>query len=197
MKKKEQKIQIVLLFTGFILIVATYFYYPSIKEAKLKKNQPVIIEKEENFSEERRTTFENVEYQGYYDFDKPFTVESETAFIMSKENPDILYMLNMEANLHLSDGRIVRIVSNKGRYNKLTNDCFFEEDVKATDGETLIYADNLDLLATKNYVQIYNNVSLNHASGHLRADKVDYNFDTKNFKVSMLDEKRIKMKVIK
>ena len=197
MKKNQQKIQVALVFTGLILIILTYFYYPSIKKSEIQKDQSLKIEKEENFSDERSTTFKNVEYQGYYDFDKPFTVESETAFIMSKENPDILYMLNMEANLHLSDGRIVRIVSNKGRYNKLTNDCFFEEDVKATDGETLIYADNLDLLATKNYVQIYNNVSLNHASGHLRADKVDYNFDTKNFKVSMLDEKRIKMKVIK
>ena len=197
MKKNQQKIQVALVFTGLILIISTYFYYPSIKKSEIQKDLSLKIEKEENFSDERSTTFKNVEYQGYYDFDKPFTVESETAFIMSKENPDILYMLNMEANLHLSDGRIVRIVSNKGRYNKLTNDCFFEEDVKATDGETLIYADNLDLLATKNYVQIYNNVTLNHASGQLRADKVYYNFDTKNFKVSMLDEKRIKMKVIK
>lgn len=197
MKKKQEKIQVTLLFIGLVLIVVTYFYYPSFQKSELQKTQSVIKEKEEIFSDERSTTFENVEYQGYYDFDKPFTVESETAFIKSGESPDILYMLNMRATLHLGDGRIVYIVSNKGRYNKVTNDCFFEDDVKAKEGETLILADNLDLLATSNFVQIYNNVNLNHTSGFLKADKIDYNFDTKNFKVSMLDEKKIKMKVIK
>ena len=116
---------------------------------------------------------------------------------MFNDEPDIVYMTNMHVILYLNDGRIVNIISNKGRYNKVTNDCFFEDNVKAKEGETLILADNLDLLATSNFVQIYNNVNLNHTSGFLKADKIDYNFDTKNFKVSMLDEKKIKMKVIK
>jgi len=197
MKKNQQKIQALLVVFGLVLIIGTYFYYPNIQRSELQKNQPVIKKQEETFTEERSTTFENVQYRGYYDFDKPFTVESETAYIMSEETPEMLYMLNMKATLNLSDGRVVHIISDKGKYNKITNDCFFEENVKATDGETVIYADNLDLLATTNFVQIYNNVSLNHVSGYLRADKIDYNFDTKNFKVSMLDEKRIKMKVIK
>ena len=66
----------------------------------------------------------------------------------------------------------------------------------AVDGETIITAENLDLLATKNIIEAYNNVNLDNATGSLQADKINYNFDTKHFKVSMLSDKAIKMKVI-
>ena len=102
----------------------------------------------------------------------------------------------MNVVLYLKDERIVRIISNRGRYNKATYDCFFEEDVRATDGETKIFSENLDLLATENFVKIYNNVKLNHSTGSLRADKIDYDFETKYFKVSMFDDSVVKMKVI-
>jgi len=87
-------------------------------------------------------------------------------------------------------------MSNRGRYNKATYDCFFEEDVRATDGETKIFSENLDLLATENFVKIYNSVKLNHSTGSLRADKIHYDFETKYFKVSMFDDSVVKMKVI-
>ena len=57
-------------------------------------------------------------------------------------------------------------------------------------------AENLDMLATKNFVEIYNEVILNYTTGQLQADKIDYDFETKHFKVSMFDDKSIKMKVI-
>ena len=99
--------------------------------------------------------------------------------------------------MSLNNGRIVNIVSDKGRYNKTTHDCFFVQNVKATDGSTKIYAENLDLLATENSAEIYNNVNLDYATGYLLADRIDYNFETKYFKVSMLDDKAIKMQVIR
>ena len=106
-------------------------------------------------------------------------------------------MSNMHVVLHLTDGRIVNIFSDQGRYNKETYDCFFEKNVRATDGETNIFAKNLDLLASESVVQIYNNVELMYPTGSLKADKIDYNFETKNFKVSMFNDQQIKMKVVK
>ena len=88
-------------------------------------------------------------------------------------------------------------MSDKGRYNKITYDCFFEVNVRATDGETKIFAENLDLLATGNAVEIYNNVSLYYPTGSLWADKIDYDFETKHFKVSMFDDNSVLMKVTK
>ena len=196
MKKQQQKkMQLVLIFIGFFLILLTYFYYPYMEKNKLLKGQSAREDLEKTLEDDHSTTFENIEYQGLYDIDKPFSVKSEKAHILD-EDPDIVYMTNMNVVLYLKDERIVRIISNRGRYNKATYDCFFEEDVRATDGETKIFSENLDLLATENFVKIYNSVKLNHSTGSLRADKIDYNFETKYFKVSMFDDSVVKMKVI-
>ena len=196
MKQKQKKAQIILTSIGLILILITYFYYPYMKKVELARNQPVQKDLEKNIKDDQSTFFESVEYKGLYDLDKPFTIKSENAYILNEE-PDIVYMNNMHVILYLNDGRIVNITSTKGRYNKATYDCFFENDVKATEAETEIFSKNLDLLATKNSVEVYNDVRLNYTTGSLQADKIDYDFETKYFKVSMFDDKTIKMKVIK
>ena len=196
MKKRQQKIQITLILLGLILIVATYFYYPNLDKNFISKNQTTKENLKESLEDTESTTFKNIIYKGIYDLDKIFTIQAEEALILNEE-ADIVYMNGMHVILYLNDGRIVNITSTNGRYNKATYDCFFENNVKATDGEMEIFSDNLDLLATENSVKIYNNVNLNDITGSLKADKIDYDFETKYFKVSMFDDKTIKMKVIK
>ena len=195
MKKKQRRVQLTLMFIGLLLFFLTYFFYPNINKDKLTKDQSIGKNVYETAIADKTTTFESLEYKGLYNFDKPFKVRSEKAYILNEE-PDIVYMDTMHVILYLGDGRIVNITSDKGRYNKKTYDCFFEQNVKATDESTIIFAENLDLLATENSVKIYNSVFLEYATGNLQADKIDYNFETKYFKVSMFDDKSIKMKVI-
>ena len=196
MKNRQQKIQITLILIGLILIILTYFYYPSLDKNFVSKNKIIKENFKKNLKDAESTTFENIIYKGIYDRDKTFTIEAEEALILNEE-ADIVYMNGMHVILYLNDGRIVNITSTKGRYNKATYDCFFENNVKATDGETEIFSDNLDLLAAENSVKIYNNVNLNDITGSLKADKIDYDFETKYFRVSMFGDKTIKMKVIK
>ena len=122
--KKQQRIQLFLFFAGVILIVLTYFYYPNTqKEEHIDEN---LVQKniDKDLTDEQSNTFENVKYKGLYDFDKSFTVEAEKAYILSEES-DVVYMSNMHVVLYLSDGRVVNILSDKGKYNKATYDCFF------------------------------------------------------------------------
>ena len=196
MKKKQQKIQIALISIGLLLIISTYFYYPLMKKVELAKDQLQQKELEKNITHDKRTFFENVEYKGLYDLNKPFIIKSEEAYILNEE-PDIVYMNAMHVILHLNDGRIVNIISNKGNYNKRTYDAYFQDEVKATDGKTNISADNLDLLANKNSVNIYNNVRLNDPAASLQADKIDDDFETKRFTVTSRPNNMVKMKLIK
>ena len=195
MKKKQRRMQFTLVSIGLLLFILTYFYYPNIKKDKLLKDQSVNKDFQKVDDRDRATSFESLEYRGLYNLDKPFKVKSKEAYILNEE-PDIVYMKNMYVILYLSDSRIVEITSSKGRYNKKNYNCFFEQDVLVVDGETIITAENLDLLATKNIIEAYNNVNLDNATGSLQADKINYNFDTKHFKVSMFSDKAIKMKVI-
>tara|TARA_B100000686_G_C16713953_1_gene930864 strand:+ start:983 stop:1612 length:630 start_codon:yes stop_codon:yes gene_type:complete len=208
MKRRQQTTQIILISVGLFLILATYFLYPTIikKQGDQKVDESISIEekilKEDKMEEDKKIAsdndkinkFKNVEYKGLYNLD-PFEVKSDDAYILAEE-PDIVYMKNMLVNLYLNDGRIVTIKSDEGTYNKITYDCLFEKNVRATDGDTKIFAENLDLLATEDSVQIYNSVNLIHTTGSLLADKIDYDFETKFFKVSMFDQEKIKMKII-
>ena len=195
MKKKQRRLQLLLVISGLLLFVLTYLYYPSLNRDKIFEKQYLKKDFEKTLDENQATTFRNIEYKGIYYIDKPFTVKSENAYILNEE-PDIVYMNNMQVILYLNDGKIVNIISDKGRYNKETYDCFFEQNVKATDGSTKIFAENLDLVATKNFAEIYNNVNLDYISGYLQADKIVYDFETKYFKVSMFQDETVKMKVI-
>ncbi len=124
MKKKQKRIQIILISIGLFLIITTYFYYPHINKVKFIENQNAQKDLDNVTGNDQTTFFENIEYQGLYDLNKPFTVKSEKAYVLNEE-PDVLYMTKMNIIMYLRDGRIVSIISNKGRYNKATYDCFF------------------------------------------------------------------------
>ena len=194
MKRKQQKAQLVLISIGLLLILLTYLYYPYMNKNKLQDDQFVQKDSEKTLND-AQSTFENVEYEGITSTMQRFSVKSESAYILDK-NPDLVFMKKMRVELYLKDGRIVTIISDRGRYHKVSHDCWFVENVVADDGETKIFANNLDLLATENFVKIYQQVKLIHPTGTLQADQVDYDFETKYFKVSMFfDEKTVKMKV--
>lgn len=198
MKISRKIIQLSLISVGVFLILGTYYFYPKISKEKPQENKVVekgIIETDDGTDDDKSNLFENVEYKGFYDFDKPFTVQSEKAFIL-EEKPEIVYMTNMSVTLHMSDGKIVVITSDEGSYDKVSYDCTFVGNVVAKDGETTILADNLDLITSKDFVTIYNNVVLNSDGGSLKADKVDYNFETKYYHISMFNDKKVKVKLI-
>ena len=201
MTKEKKIIQFTLLSIGLLLILATYILYPNIKEKRASFDEKELSENEifeegsKTMKDEETNIFTNVEYKGFYNLTNPFSIKSDKARIL-KEEPDIIYMTNMKATILMKDGKSVIITSNKGRYNKQTYDSFFEENVKATDNETIILSENLDLIASKDIAIIYNDVTItNDEKGSLKADKIDYNFITEFYKVSMFNNKNVKIKI--
>jgi len=195
MKANRKIIQIFLISIGFLIIIGTYLLYPKIEKDRLKgsvvENEQPLIKDDENAVNK----FEELEFRGFYNFDNPFVVVSEEA-VISPENSDIVYMTNMKITIKMNDGRIITITGDNGKYNKVTYDCFLENNVIASDGETEILSDNLNLISSKDSASIYNNVVVNSKNGQLTADKVDYNFESKYYKVSMFKDERIKIKLI-
>ena len=260
MTANRKIVQLSLIAIGAFLILSTYFFYPTIKESKLRvetskekinvqeeikileekeqilidqiqekkeylssggvlkkgtlenlqidlqKTSSSLAEKKSALEKYEKVTstdnivesniFENVEYKGLYDFDNPFTVKSKKAYILEGAS-EVIYMTDMHITIHMLDDRIINITSDSGSYNKSTYDCFFEKNVKATDGKTVIFSENLDLLASEDIATIYNNVRLNSGKGLLQADKVEYDFKKKFYRISMFDDTRVKIKLIK
>ena len=193
MTTNKKIVQLSLISIGLFLIPATYFLYPKfVKEGVVEDN----MTKTDISDGKERNAFENVEYKGFYDIDKPYKVKSEKAHILTEE-PDVIYMTGMHVTLDMNDGRTIIITSDNGRYNKVTYDCFFENNVKAVDGETTVLSENLDLITTEDFATAYNDVFLSNDKDSLQADKIHYNFETKSYRVSMFNDKKVKIKLIK
>ena len=193
MTTNKKIVQLSLISIGLFLILTTYFLYPKfVKEGVVVDD----MTKTDISDGKESNTFENVEYKGFYDIDKPYKVKSETAHILTGE-PDVIYMTEMLVTLDMNDGRTIIITSDNGRYNKVTYDCFFENNVKAVDGETTVLSENLDLITTEDFAMAYNDVFLTNDKGSLRADKIHYDFETKSYRVSMFNDKKVKVKLIK
>jgi len=194
MKPDRKTIQFMLLSLGVLLIFGTYIFYPKfnkiIDEENLVENK-----KETTIDSKKSNTFKNVEYKGLYNADTPFTVKSEIAHIL-KNDPDLINMTFMKAIIELNDGRIIVITSDRGKYNKLTYDSYFEGNVKLTDGKTIVLSENLDLISSEDYAYIYNSVSITNENGFLVADKIDYNFKTEKYNITMFNNDTVKAKII-
>ena len=199
MKFNVKIIQLLLASIGFFLIIITYFYFPENKPNNLNVLEKNPISKEGknniNINAGEADYFQNVEYEGVYNINNFFTINSVDAYIL-KANPDEVFMTDMLVTLTLNSGKIVLIVSDSGIYNKLNYNVFFKDNVKATEGSTVILSDNLDLFADEDYALVYNNVILEDAQGSMRADQVNYDFEKEVYKVSMFTEDQIKVKVI-
>ena len=194
---RRKTVQIILIFIGIFLIFVTYFSYPKFNKKITEKSITQDKQVETDTLEAKESnTFENVEYKGLYNFDSSFSVQSKKARILN-EKPNLIYMDKMKVTMLLNDGRVVIITSDKGSYNKITYDCIFENNVKVADSETIIFSENLDLLASEDSAIIYNDVFITNDKGSLAADKIDYNFETKFYKVSMYNNKKVKVKIIR
>jgi hypothetical protein len=259
MTANRKIVQLSLITIGAFLILATYFFYPTIKESKLRvetSKEKINVQEEIKILEEKQQTlidqiqekkeylssggvlkkgtlenlqidlqktssslaekksalekhekvtstdnvdesniFENVEYKGFFKIDSPFTVKSEKARIAA-EDPDIVHLSEMSVTLYLKNGKDVVITADEGKYNKTSYDIYFVGNVVGRDGETIITSENLDLLASEDIAIIYNNVRLNSNKNSLQADKVEYDFETKFYRISMFDDTRVKIKLI-
>ena len=193
MTTNKRIVQLSLISIGLFLILTTYFLYPKFLKEKTVQDSKITTDITDS---EEGNTFENVEYNGLYDIDKTYKVKAEEAYILIKE-PNVVYMTNMYVALNMDDGRSIIITSDYGRYDKVSYNCFFENNVKAIDGTTTIFAENIDLLATENSATVYNNVFLTNDEGSLRADKIYYDFETKYYQVSMFNDEKVKIKLIK
>lgn len=140
MKRSRKIVQLSLISIGLFLILATYFLYPKIIENKFIKEE-TIKDKIVKTEDDNINMFENVEYKGVYNIDRPIVVTAEKALVIT-EKPEIIFLTNMRVTLLLDDEKIIIITSDKGSYNKITYDCFFEENVEATEWDPRVPSSN-------------------------------------------------------
>ena len=181
--KRKNFIQFSLMFTGLIIIFFTYFYVGD-NESSLEKVEQKEIQK--NGSEkEGFNTFENITYEGKDSNNNDFILNSEYAeFAIDESN--IIYMKKLECRFFFKDGTVLKILSDKGIFDNLSNNMEFEENVEMYYLENKLFSDKANFVNSENYLIVQGNVIGKGPLGNLAADKLNVDFIDKKMKISFI-----------
>ncbi len=187
---KKTWFQVILILSGLLLIFFTYFYNTKDSVTVKKTVEKEIIKTDE----EGINTFEDIDYEGIDSSGNKFIINSEFANF-SNDKPNIIYMQQIICRFFFKDGTTLRITSNRGIYDNISNDMEFEENVKMYYLENRLYADKANFLNSQNYLVIQKNVFGESEYGNLVADKLDFDLNEKKLKISMYNEGKVNIKV--
>ena len=181
-----------LLFTILVSTAVTYYnFYKGNKTNtnvnEMSNNNEISIGK--SFS----NLITNISYVSTDDLGNEFMIKSKIGKI-SIDNPNIVYMTNVNAIISLINSDPIIIKSNYAKYNKTNYETNFKEDVLLTYQAHRITSQNLDLSFENNLATIYNKIVYDHNNTKLSADILEIDLITKNSKIFMDNEyKKIKI----
>ncbi len=178
--------QISLIILVLVIISYVYFaYFKSTKEITLKTVNDDSTKKILKGSDD---LISDMSYFSEDNKGNRYEIFSEYGTI----NPDksnLIFMEKVTAVVYLSNGQKVSINSKKAKYNDDNNDTSFSGLVKMIYGEHITNSEYLDLSFKNQTATLYDNVKYKSNLSNLIADKIFINFESKNTKIQMDDEK--------
>ena len=191
-KKRLIFIQTILLLMAILLLYVFYYYdskdYNSEKEVK--------IEKEEFEKLGEKNYFEDVEYNGIDSNGNRYKLKSQIASFDDK-SPELVNMIGMNATFYFKNGTILNVSGNTGKYNNKTNDMEFRDDVKVSQAENKIFADNLDYFNLERLIKVYGNVKGKSLDGNFTSDILNLDIDNQSADILMKNNEQVNINLKK
>ena len=184
----KKKIFIQILLSVLILIIFFSIYQRYFKKT-LVSDRSQIEEKEINQS----NSLENITYDSVDREGRKYIVTAESGFFNEQE-PDIVFMNNVNAKIVLLDGSIIYIKSSNAEYNSLNYDTKFQKDVKLKFLEHNVFCNNLNIFFQDNLLEAYNDLTYKNLDIIMLADKIEIDLLTKNSKIFNFNESKVKIK---
>ena len=178
----------------FIILASTVTtYYHFYKDNKTNMNVNKINNNEISINKNSSNLIKNISYNSTDNLGNKFMIKSKTGKI-GIDNPDIIYMTNVEAIIDLINSDLIIIKSNYAKYNKINYETNFKEDILLTYQTHRITSQNLDLSFENNLATIYNKIVYDNNDIRLSADILEIDLITKNSRIFM-DNKYKKIKI--
>ena len=190
--KRKNLIQISLVFFGLLIIFFTYFYSGD-KDYSLDKVEEKEIQKNA-IEKEGFNTFENITYEGKDSNDNDFVLNAEYAEFATEES-NIIFMKKVVCRFFFSDGTTLKVLSDKGIYNNISNDMEFEENVEMYYLANKLFSDKANFVNSENYLIVQGNVIGEGPLGNVAADKLNVDLIEKKMKISMYNNDKVNIKV--
>ena len=176
---KKLYIQLLLIFTFLIISLIIFFKY--FNKTITKDNLRINTEKTENIN---NSMIEDLKYLSTDKEGNEYTIEAKKGNI-DKDNPDIIYLENVEAVILLQNSETILIKSEFAKYNTKNFDTLFNNSVSLDYGEHGLKSEFLNLSFENNLVSIYDNVRYLSGISSLKADRAEIDILNKNTKIFM------------
>ena len=191
---------IVQLIIFFIIIVFIYFFISKtfLKEPKnfdnLDLNKDKIIE-EIDTEKNENNIIENLSYKSIDANGNAYVLTAKYGE-ESKEDTNIIILKQVEGIIKLKDKSNIEIKSDFAKYNSITFDTNFYENVLGFFEESKLSSDNLDLFFKNNKAIMYNNIKYLDGNTEANADEISFNLLNGDVNIKMFDKKE-KIRIIK
>ena len=114
----------------------------------------------------------------------------------SKEDTNIIILKQVEGIIKLKGKSDIEIKSDFAKYNSITFDTNFYENVLGFFEESKLSSDNLDLFFKNNKAIMYNSIKYLDGNTEANADEISFNLLNGDVNIKMFDKKE-KIRIIK
>ena len=132
-------------------------------------------------------SYESKDFEG-----RKYLIKSKQG-IVNKDNPNMIEMKMVNAKIILIDGTSITITSDYAVYDNIKFDTKFRENIEVKHLEHIIKSDNLVLSFQGNQLEAFNNLTYENLDLIMFADKIIFDFKSKNTKIFNFDNSNVKI----
>jgi len=174
-----------------MLIIIFFFYY---QYFFLNKEKVDLVNQNQNSEiiASDNNLIKDLEYLSTDKNGNTYLITSEYGEISSTDSTIIL-MTNVIAEIDLFEKETIYLTSNFAKYNNFSYDTKFNGNVILNYIGHEITSENIDLSINESFVEVYNNVIYKSSINEIFADKLEIDLLTKDSKIFMFDNTKIKI----
>ena len=179
-----------------IFIIIIIFVYFFIKNTFLKEQKEIVNLDKDKIIEEikvekgKNNIIENLNYISIDNEGNEYLLSAKYGE-KSAENPNIIILEQVEGTIKLKNKSNIEIISDFAKYNSITFDTNFYDNVLGFFEDSKLSSDNLDLFFKDNMGVMYNNIRYLDKETILNADEINFNLLNGDVKIKMFDEKKM------
>ena len=186
----RRKFQVQIFLISLTLILSVVFFYEIFKKDK----DEVIFKTETTSKISDKNLIEGIQYFSQDVSGNTYLIQSKTGKI-DKENPDIIYLVDVEAKINFDENDEIRVFSDEAIYNINNFDTEFIDNVKLLYEDNKLSCKNILVKFSKNYAILSGNIVYNNLFTKLYADQMEIDLISRVTKTSMINKKD-KIKII-
>ena len=176
-----KRIYIQLILISILVIISFFLFFKYFNKTNQENNLQSNLKQNTNNAE---SLIEDLKYFSTDKDGNEYKIEAKKGNI-DKNNPDIIFLENVNAIILLENSDFISIESKFAKYNSKNFDTLFNNSVTVNYGDHLLESEYLDLSFEKNLVSIYENVRYLNGISSLIADRAEIDILNKKTKIFM------------